>query len=739
MGKYSRKGNDLQFRKAIYIFFILVILLNNLSISFELQAVILTTNSSVTDFQIVSPHPYQLASSKNNPFEFSKVGQFDSGFGSPRDIVVQEELAFVASEWGGLLIFNVSDLSHPELIGVFDEDKPISSENYWVSSSDVSSGVFVKDDLAFLADGKNGLLIINISNPSIPYLLGKYFCDNKIVFKVIVEGTYAYIICKNDIFQIIDISNPNAPFFIGEIDYSQESSMSFIDFFVYNNFAFILSLTSFLVIDIHTPQNPCEVTRLTDFGGRYIEKYNDYALITTSSLKIINISDPLAPTFTSQTSIELDSVTSLCVKNSFAYLSDATNSEIIAVNLSDIYNPKQVGIVSDFDVGLSGKTLAVNDVYIDGNIVFCVEKRGLFIFNFTSPADVELLSYFDTGSRAMEVTVDNQYAYLCSWKQLPYYPSRFEILSLENISSPSLLGRYICWNHTISSISVSNGYAYLSLVSYGLQILDIHDPTSPTVVGWVNDSENMHNGLFYDENTSIVYLSAGWDGVLIIDCQTPENPVVLGHYKKSGYFVSEVFLEGNHLYLGTSDDSGSLIILDVTNPASPLFKSIVSSGSDIGGMCIANGFAFLTTATPLLVVYDISDSLHPTFVSSLSNEMLWGQAVAISGTTAFIAQYAAGLRGVDIRKLDDPKEIAAIRDHYNGLSFDVFIQNDYIFVADGWDGLEIYQLIRSQSISITTIILLSTLIPCGLVIAIGSFFVFRRKKIVPSKKTPSLK
>ncbi len=729
MGKYSRRGNNLHFRKAIYLFFILVILLNNLGISFELYEVILTTNSSVSDFPIISPQPHQLITSEKNPFEFSKVGAFDYGFGSPRDIVVQGELAFIASEWGGLLIFNVSDLSQPELIAIFDEDRSISSDYLWSSSSEVTSGVFVEDDLVFLADGENGLLIINISKSISPQLVGKFHVDNNL-FRVYVKSFIAYVISGNahEIFQIIDLSVPNSPSMKGEINYENEGIV-IKECIVRDNYAFLATNTKFIVIDVSNPFNPVEITRVNNLGGNTLALYDNYALLTSSTeIKIINISNPNQPLYINSTAFNVEYIDSICLKGNTVYLSDWGSPKIIAVDLSDIYNPVQISTIGNFDVGISEKNLAVNDEYTDGDIVFCAEKRGLFIFNFTSPADVELLSYFDTGSRAMEVKVVDQYAYLCSWKQSPYYPSSFEILSLENISSPSLLGRYICWNHTISDVSVSNGYAYLSIVSYGLQILDIHDPTSPALVGWVNDSENMRNGLFYDESSSIVYLTAGWDGVLIIDCHIPKSPVVLGHYQKSGYFVSEVFLEGNYLYLGTSDDSGSLIILDVTNPASPLFKSIVSSGSDLGGMYIANGFAFLTTDSPLLVVYDISDPLHPAFVSSLSNGMLWGQAVAVSGTTAFIAQYAAGLRAVDISKLDNPKEIAAIRDHYNGLSFDVFIQDDYIFVADSWDGLEIYQLVRSQLLSKTTIILLSTLIPCGLVITIGTFFVFRRRK-----------
>ncbi|MHA1881113.1 MAG: hypothetical protein ACTSYG_12035, partial [Candidatus Heimdallarchaeota archaeon] len=85
----------------------------------------------------------------------------------------------------------------------------------------------------------------------------------------------------------------------------------------------------------------------------------------------------------------------------------------------------------------------------------------------------------------------------------------------------------------------------------------------------------------------------------------------------------------------------------------------------------------------------------------------FGQEIVADGNYAYIAQYAGGLRVVDVTNPSEPKEVAAVRDHYRGLCFDVFVREDgTIFIADGWDGLEVYRLVEEEA---TTILLYSTL------------------------------
>ncbi|HDM70483.1 MAG TPA: hypothetical protein ENG58_03635, partial [Thermotogales bacterium] len=82
------------------------------------------------------------------------------GFGPP------ESGKFIAVAGGaeGLLILDVSDPHNPKLVGYFNTDG-------WAES------VHVSGDYAYIADERNGLVIVDISDPHNPQLVGHYDTD----------------------------------------------------------------------------------------------------------------------------------------------------------------------------------------------------------------------------------------------------------------------------------------------------------------------------------------------------------------------------------------------------------------------------------------------------------------------------------------------------------------------------------------------------------------------------------
>ena len=106
--------------------------------------------------------------SNQTDYALKESSQFDTGYGYPVDVEVVDNLAFTVAPRGGLFIFNVSDPVHPILIGSYDEPKNITEDNYWSTDGGLSSGLTFKDNLIFLGDGLNGLIILNVSNPTNP-------------------------------------------------------------------------------------------------------------------------------------------------------------------------------------------------------------------------------------------------------------------------------------------------------------------------------------------------------------------------------------------------------------------------------------------------------------------------------------------------------------------------------------------------------------------------------------------
>jgi hypothetical protein len=109
----------------------------------------------------------------------------------------------------GLLILNITDPKHPEEIGSLDV-----GDIYDVTLFKSNSNSF---NYAALANGANGLVIVDISDITTPFYAGG-FDTQGIAYSVVVSENYAYVSDWNKGLIIIDMANPIKPIYTGGYD-----------------------------------------------------------------------------------------------------------------------------------------------------------------------------------------------------------------------------------------------------------------------------------------------------------------------------------------------------------------------------------------------------------------------------------------------------------------------------------------------------------------------------------------
>ena len=138
------------------------------------------------------------------------------------------DFAYVVCVHDGLQIVDVSDKENPQVVGVWGGPAPDTD----------FSDVHVVDNLAYIvcnggSDAAEGLLIVNVENPSAPYLvnsLGTYF-DN--MLQVFVADDHAYVAAREKGFFVADVTNPRSPSFFSsfvETDYRPQAVEARDDF-----------------------------------------------------------------------------------------------------------------------------------------------------------------------------------------------------------------------------------------------------------------------------------------------------------------------------------------------------------------------------------------------------------------------------------------------------------------------------------------------------------------------------
>jgi len=128
------------------------------------------------------------------------------GFG----IDLKHNFAFIAAGKKGLKIVDISNVNAPSLIGFFD-------------TQGEAKEIAVKGDHAYVADGSSGLQIIDISEPSAPSIVGSLEMSG-FANGITIKGNYAYVSDEISGLKKIDISHPSSPRLVSSFDTPGESA-----------------------------------------------------------------------------------------------------------------------------------------------------------------------------------------------------------------------------------------------------------------------------------------------------------------------------------------------------------------------------------------------------------------------------------------------------------------------------------------------------------------------------------
>ncbi len=135
------------------------------------------------------------------PTNISLLGTYNTPSGSVFGVVVEGEIAYLADGSSGLLIVDVHDPAAPVLIG-----------NDLTSSA--ANAVAVVGTLAYVAQDDAGLRILDVSDPTSPILLGTLDTTNAAI-NVAVAGSVAYVTDGPGGLVLIDVSDPSTPALLG--------------------------------------------------------------------------------------------------------------------------------------------------------------------------------------------------------------------------------------------------------------------------------------------------------------------------------------------------------------------------------------------------------------------------------------------------------------------------------------------------------------------------------------------
>lgn len=351
---------------------------------------------------------------------------------------------------------------------------------------------------------------------------------------------------------------------------------------------------------------------------------------------------------------------------------------------------------------------APTDIYFPGKIyykapfLFINEKdKGIHIFDNSDPSNPVNLSFIQIpGNRDIAVKGNILYADCC-----------IDLLSFDisNPANPVLV-------NTLQNILPNRIYENGFEADSSKGIVTSWLKTDTTVISECTNNQN----IFWIENTAIQF-----DGTMGETTSNSTGTQTTGIAGSTAQFT----ISENYLYCL---QSGALQLFDISAATSPVFSGDVNMGWNVETIFPYNEYLFIGSTTGVSI-YSNSNPASPEYISTF-NHITSCDPVVVSGNFAYSTLRSGGpcsgftnqLDIIDISTISNPTLYKTYTMTYpSGLGID----NNYLFICDGDDGLKMYDvtdplnILLLQTISIEG---LNDVIPInGLLIVTGQYGIYQ--------------
>ena len=171
--------------------------------------------------------------------------------GEARDVVLDAHLAYVARGEQGLLVLDVTDPSLPILAGA-------------AALTDDAYELAVAGQIVFVADYEGGLQVVDCHDPAAPEVIASWSREGLRAVALTVVGSRLYLCDLFGGLIILDVAEPRLPQLLGSVSLAEQS----LDVAVVGDFAYVANLDGGLkAIYVGNPETALVAGEVQPGGG----------------------------------------------------------------------------------------------------------------------------------------------------------------------------------------------------------------------------------------------------------------------------------------------------------------------------------------------------------------------------------------------------------------------------------------------------------------------------------------
>ena len=554
------------------------------------------------------------------------VSSFETA-GLAKKVLVENQIAYVADGHEGLQIIDVSDPKHPNKIGFYDQIENAIS-------------VGVKDQTIYVADAKIGLIVIDVSNPFQPDFIKTIESNNTIKDVLVMDKTL--FVVSNGLFQTYDVSESNNPQISGSVDYGYNSDFD-TTLSASKKTALIAYHYGLSFIDINDLYHPKLIEKDStslSHGGIVIGE-TLFATCNKQELKLFDVNDSNDIRLIGNIKLP-ESPTSLAIKDNLIYITDHTNG------LSIIPSPQKLEITDISETTLSLKISHHTISDIMQLKVYNQQYAYTQTIEINSP--IEIPDQFIPGNSEISfipLTLNELYSNtFYEDYTITFHSSNQMLVSDDNVGlgfdkERAFITIKPCkdrFGTTIISMKIANEKESiieqfeLTVNFQELNIKSVHIENCATDECY---PEITVNGQGFDKNSNIMFIPEGDNKVV------GSVEILMDHFQ-------HISVDKNLAYVLCQS---TLKVVDVTNPFNPIITKTLYIPGSPRETVIEGKIAYIDAWNRGIQIVDLRDPFNPSIIGSI--DKLYPNDIAVYNQFVYVAN-DEGLQIIDAKYASTP-------------------------------------------------------------------------------------
>ncbi|MCX7837631.1 MAG: T9SS type A sorting domain-containing protein [candidate division WOR-3 bacterium] len=436
------------------------------------------------------------------------------------------------------------------------------------------------------------------------------------------------------------------------------------------------------------PQNPIKIGEIPFIEGRLISEIERkdnllYVAHLDEGFSILDITNPIQPQRIGY--VELSNTQDIYIQENNAYII-ATDTFFI-YNVSNPRNPIRISATPIY----GGYIRSRQRIFVLQNYAYLgITGIGLLIYDISNPSQPR-----EIGRRSMSmeeiisnIWIKDTFAYISIKKG--WDSSRLKIFSVSNPRNIYQIGEWRRISEDVGGLYIRDSFAYFGYtgrarLSFGLDIINIANPRSPSLIS--NCSIFPTDIIILD---SLIYVSS-YPGLGIINIKNPHQPVILCHYLYTPGWILGMETFNNFAFLSCFNGISVIDFSNLSNPRETTHLCLWASWCyDIA---IKDTFLYTSSLKDSLLIINIANPYSISLINSIHYS--YARALFIKDTFLYMAHSCLNewTIGFSVWKITNPASpiLLGYVENEDADAYGVFVKDSFAYVGDGpWDAGENY-------------------------------------------------